>query len=96
MSQAAGSALLAVGAVCFAYFTAWILLLPMWAPEDAPWLHLAFPPRRWALVVPGLAFATFIAGLVAFVGVVIAGALPQRLEDPQEAHSACAQDGKND
>mmetsp|Transcript_3340 Transcript_3340/g.6643 ORF Transcript_3340/g.6643 Transcript_3340/m.6643 type:complete len:94 (-) Transcript_3340:166-447(-) len=91
-----GAALLVAGAACFCYYTAWTLLLPMWAPEDAPWLHSAFPERRWALVVPGLTFATFIAGLVAFVGLVLAGALPQRLDGPREAHPEQMKGGSPD
>mmetsp|Transcript_70972 Transcript_70972/g.229795 ORF Transcript_70972/g.229795 Transcript_70972/m.229795 type:complete len:96 (+) Transcript_70972:129-416(+) len=83
-SQAAGTALLVAGGICFTYFTAWVLLLPMWAPEDAPWLHSAFPPRRWALVVPGLTFATSVAGLVVFVGLALAGALPPEFEASTE------------
>eukprot|EP00747_Dinoflagellata_sp_TGD_P167852 gnl/TRDRNA2_/TRDRNA2_193072_c0_seq1.p2 gnl/TRDRNA2_/TRDRNA2_193072_c0~~gnl/TRDRNA2_/TRDRNA2_193072_c0_seq1.p2 ORF type:complete len:104 (+),score=19.04 gnl/TRDRNA2_/TRDRNA2_193072_c0_seq1:105-416(+) len=75
--QAAGACILAVNATVFAYFTVWVLLLPMWAPEDAPWLHRAFPPRRWALVVPGLLLATLLAGLTAFVGLVLADVVPQ-------------------
>mmetsp|Transcript_37919 Transcript_37919/g.100312 ORF Transcript_37919/g.100312 Transcript_37919/m.100312 type:complete len:111 (-) Transcript_37919:14-346(-) len=95
-SQAAGAALLAGGAVAFVYFTAWVLLLPMWAPEDAPWLHEAFPPRRWALAVPGLAFLTLVAGLTAFVGLALADVLPESAAarpDPPKGETAASGGG---
>mmetsp|Transcript_8762 Transcript_8762/g.18593 ORF Transcript_8762/g.18593 Transcript_8762/m.18593 type:complete len:83 (-) Transcript_8762:199-447(-) len=57
----------------FLYYTLWVLLLPMWEPEDAPWLHAAFPPRIWALKIPGLITITLVAGLTLFVGLVLAG-----------------------
>ncbi|CAE8644790.1 unnamed protein product [Polarella glacialis] len=71
--QAVGSLLLGCGGLAFAYYTAWVLLLPMWTLEDAPWLHAAFPPRRLALQVPGLLLTTLVAGLTGFVGIVLAG-----------------------
>lgn len=60
--------------LAFLYYTAWVLLLPMWSPEHAPWLHEAFPDRLLALKVPGLFLLSLTALLVAFVGLVLAGA----------------------
>ncbi|CAE7036018.1 unnamed protein product [Symbiodinium natans] len=62
----------------FLYYTAWVLLLPMWAPEHAPWLHAAFPPRIWALKIPGLILVTLVAGLTGFVGLVLAGVVGEQ------------------
>mmetsp|Transcript_78142 Transcript_78142/g.217002 ORF Transcript_78142/g.217002 Transcript_78142/m.217002 type:complete len:108 (-) Transcript_78142:99-422(-) len=91
-----GTTMLVVGTCVFVYFTAWVLLLPMWAPGDAPWLHCAFPPRRWALMVPGLALATAIAVLTAFVGLVLADALPAQYlgQEGGDAFEACQADGR--
>ena len=78
-----GAALLVVTVGSFAYWTVWLLLLPMWSSEDAPLLHGLFPAREWALVLPTLAFTTYIALLVAFVGLVFAGVVPEVVCDWQ-------------
>ena len=78
MSQALGAVVLAVTVSVFFYYTAWVLLLPMWAPQDAPWLHAIFPPRSWAIKLPGIFLLTLTATLVSFIGLVMAGVASER------------------
>ena len=80
MASVSGLLLFCGVAVSFLYYTLWVLLLPMWEPEDAPWLHAAFPPRIWALKIPGLIAVTLVAGLTLFVGLVLAGVVGEEEE----------------
>lgn len=48
------------------------------APQDAPWLHAIFPPRSWAIKLPGIFLLTLTATLVSFIGLVMAGAVSER------------------
>lgn len=78
MSQVLGASLLAFAFVAFFYYTTWVLLLPMWAPQDAPWLHAAFPPRSLAIKVPGLFLLTLTAALASFIGLILAGVVSEK------------------
>lgn len=78
MSQTGGACLLAAVSISFFYYTAWVLLLPMWAPQDAPWLHAMFPPRTWAIKIPGIFLITLTATLVSFIGLVMAGLVSEK------------------
>ena len=78
MSQTLGAVVLAVAVSFFFYYTAWVLLLPMWAPQDAPWLHAIFPPRSWAIKLPGIFLLTLTATLMSFIGLVMAGVVSER------------------